>query len=88
MISVPARFEGDQIKDKVARACGRGFWWGHVKETDHLDGLDMEGEDNIKMDLTELENMNWINVGTVREKWHVLVNMVMTLGFYKVQGIC
>jgi len=48
------KIEGDQIKDgKLAREHGMAFWWGCLKETDCLDDLDMEGEDIIKLDLTE-----------------------------------
>jgi hypothetical protein len=44
------RIDGDQIKDnKLAREHGMEC----LKETDCLDDLDMEGEDIIKMDLTE-----------------------------------
>jgi hypothetical protein len=78
IICIPTRFEGDQIKeDKLARAHDVGFWCGHLKETDHLYDLDMEGEDNIKMYLTEWENMDWINVAKGREKLHFLVLFVM-----------
>jgi hypothetical protein len=48
------RIEGDQIKDdKLAREHGMAFSWGCLKEAVRLDDLDMEGEDVIKMDLTE-----------------------------------
>ena len=53
MFCASTRIEGGQIKDnKMARAHGTVFQWGRLKETDHLDDLDMEGEDTIKMDLT------------------------------------
>jgi hypothetical protein len=32
--------------------------------------------------------MDWINMAKGREKWLVAVNMVMNLGFQKMQGIC
>jgi hypothetical protein len=32
--------------------------------------------------------MDWVNVAKGREKWHVAVDMVMNLGFHKMQGIC
>jgi len=54
MFGASNRIEGNQIKDdKLARKHGMAFWWGCLKETDCLDDLDMEGEDIIKMDLTE-----------------------------------
>jgi len=46
--------EGDQIKDdKLAREHGMAFWWRCLNETGCLGDLDVEGEDIIKMDLTE-----------------------------------
>jgi hypothetical protein len=30
-----------------------GFWWGNLKEGDHLEDLGVDGEDRIKMDLQE-----------------------------------
>jgi hypothetical protein len=35
--------------------------------------------DNIKMDLREMDSMDWIDVGHVRDQWRTLVNMVMNL---------
>jgi len=36
-----------------------GFWWGNLKERDHLEDFD-----KIKMDLREVgcEGMDWINI--------------------------
>jgi hypothetical protein len=44
--------------------------------------------DNIKMDLREIGwgGMDWINLAQVRDQWRALVNMVRTLGFYKLLG--
>ena len=47
MICTATRYEGDQKSRRTG-------WQGHLKETDYLDDLGMEGEDNIQMDLVEL----------------------------------
>jgi hypothetical protein len=39
--------------------------------------------DNIKMDLGEIgcDDMDWIGLAQYRDKWRILVNSVMNLGF-------
>ena len=56
-----------------------GFWWGNLRERDHLE--DRKGEDNIKMDLQEvcLGGMDWIDMAQNRDRWRALVNAVMKL---------
>ena len=53
-------YSSDQIKKNgMGAACGtyggkreaNVFWWGNLKETDHLEALDV---DDIKMDLQEI----------------------------------
>ena len=31
-----------------------GFWWGNLREIDHLKDRGIDGEDNIKMDIQEV----------------------------------
>lgn len=32
----------------------REFWWGNMKQTDHLQDLDLDNKDNIEMDIREM----------------------------------
>jgi hypothetical protein len=32
-----------------------GFWWGNLRERDHLGDPGVDGEDNIEMDLQEVK---------------------------------
>jgi len=32
-----------------------GFWWGKLVERDHLDDLGVDGNDNVKLDLQEID---------------------------------
>jgi len=58
-----------------------GFWWGNLKERDHLEDSRLRWEDNIKMDLQEVEfwGMDWIDLAEDRDRWQALVNAVMNL---------
>ena len=60
-----------------------GFWWGNLRERDHLEDLDADGN-NIKMHLQEIgwgEGTHWIDPAQDRDKWRSLVNAVMNLRF-------
>jgi len=56
-----------------------GFWWGNLRERDHLGEQDLE--DNIKMDLQEVggRGMDWMELAQDRDRWRALVNAVMNL---------
>ena len=57
-----------------------GFWWGNLRERDHLAGPGVMGG-YIKIDLQALryEVMVWIDVAQDRERWRSLVSVVMNL---------
>jgi hypothetical protein len=56
-----------------------GFWWRDLREGDHLEDLCISWEDNIKMDLQVVGwgGMNLIDLVQGRERWQVLLNVVM-----------
>jgi hypothetical protein len=56
-----------------------GFWWGNLKEKDHLENT--SGEVRIKMDLKEIgwRGVDWIYLTQGSDKWPALVNMVLKL---------
>jgi hypothetical protein len=56
----------------------RRFWWGNVRERDHLGDPGVD-EDNIKTDLQEVVcgGMDWIDLAEDRDRWRALVNTVM-----------
>jgi hypothetical protein len=51
---------GDQIENRWAGHVAlwgevyTEFWWGNLRETDHLEDPGVDGEYNIKMDLQEV----------------------------------
>ena len=58
-----------------------GFWWGDLRERDHLAYPIRRWQDNIKMDLQEVGcgGMDWIELAQDRDMWQALVNTVMNL---------
>jgi hypothetical protein len=58
-----------------------GFWWGNLKEGDHLRDPGVRWEDNIKMDLQEVGcgGMDWVDLAQDRDRWCALVTAVIIL---------
>ena len=56
-----------------------GFWWGNLKERDHLRNAGVRWEDNIMMDLLKMGCgiMDWIELAQDRNSCRALVNAVM-----------
>jgi hypothetical protein len=67
----------------VARMRGEvytGFWWGNLRERDHLEGPGVDGR-KVQMDLQEVGcwGTDWIDMAQDRDRWRALVNAVMYL---------
>jgi len=59
-----------------------GFWWGNLRER-------ANGETQTKMDLQEVGGGcgDWMELAQDRDRWQVLVSMVMNLWVPKMRGI-
>jgi hypothetical protein len=57
------------------------FWWGVLRERDHLEQPRRRWEDIINMDLQEVGwgCMDWIDMARDRDRWRALVNAVTKL---------
>ena len=55
-----------------------GCWWGSLRERGHWGDQDVDGEDNIKMDLHEVGGGrgDWMELAQDRDRWRALVGMV------------
>jgi hypothetical protein len=68
----------------VARI-GRGamhtvFWWGDLREGDHLGDAGEDGRIILKWIFKKLGGgMDWIELAQDRNRWRALVNVVMNL---------
>jgi hypothetical protein len=59
-----------------------GFWWGDLREGDHLGRPRRRWEDNITIDFQEVGwGMDWIELAQDRDRWRAVVNAVMNLLF-------
>ena len=59
----------------------KGFGGGNLRERDHLGDPGVDGKNNIKMDLQEVEygSMDWIHLAQDMDRWRIIVNAVMNL---------
>jgi hypothetical protein len=57
-----------------------GFYWGDMRERDHLKDLGIDRRIILKRSLEKREGgMDWIDLAEGRNRWQVLANAVMNL---------
>jgi hypothetical protein len=74
------------------RRCGRRdvhteFWWGNLRERDHLEDLSIDERINLKR-IFKLQDgrVEWILLAQDRNRWRALVNMVMNSRLLQNEG--
>jgi hypothetical protein len=57
------------------------FWWGDLREADHLEDLGVDGSIILKWIFKKWDGggMDWIDMAQDRDRWRALVNAVMNL---------
>jgi len=58
-----------------------GFWWGNLRERDHLGDPGVDGRIILRWIFQEVEceDMDWIDLAEARDRSRALVNAVMNL---------
>jgi len=58
-----------------------GFWWGNLRERDHLENPGTDGMIILKRIFRkcDVEVMDWIDLAHDRDRWRALVIAVMNL---------
>jgi hypothetical protein len=65
-----------------------GFWWGNLRERDHLEDLGIDGRTLLKWIFKMWDGgMYWIDLTQDRDRWRALVNAVMKFRVPQMRGI-
>jgi hypothetical protein len=83
-------------KNEMGRACGTngreelctGFWWGSLREKDHLGEPSSDGRIILRWIFTKWEGLcGWMELAQDRDRWRALVTKVMNFRVQQMRGI-
>jgi hypothetical protein len=60
------------------------FWWGNLREGDHLENPGLDGRMILKLIFEKWDGvMDWIGMAQESDRCRAVVNAVMNFGFHK-----
>jgi len=66
-----------------------GFWWGNLRNRDHLEDPDIDGRIILRLIFSKWAGgVDWNDLALDRDRWRALVNAVMNLLSSKKCGEC
>ena len=81
--SIKIRWAGHAARME-RREVHRNFWWGNLREGDHLENPGLDGRMILKLIFEKWDGvMDWIGMAQESDRCRAVVNAIMNFGVHK-----